>query len=108
DLERDVAAGQAILGCYHIEPQDVFIILSSSGVNAAIIEVAQRVKEHGHFLIAVTSLEHTQHIASRHPTGKKLYEFADIVINNCGPLGDALLELPGGGKACSVSSLSGV
>src|SRR5436309_1547696 len=34
-IERDLAAGQAILGCYHIELQDVFIILSSSGVNAA-------------------------------------------------------------------------
>ncbi len=45
---------------------------------------------------------------SRHPSGKKLYELADIVIDNCGPFGDALLELPGGGKACSISSLSGV
>ncbi len=108
DIERDLAAGQAILSCYHIEPQDVFIILSSSGVNAAIVEVAQRAKEHGHMLVAVTSLEHTQCVASRHPSGKKLYEFADIVIDNCGPFGDALLELPSGGKACSVSSLSGV
>jgi uncharacterized phosphosugar-binding protein len=45
---------------------------------------------------------------SRHPSGKKLYEYADIVIDNCGPFGDTLLELPGGGKACSISSLSGV
>ena len=108
DIERDLAAGQAILSCYRIEPQDVFIILSNSGVNAAIVEVAQRVKEHGHSLVALTSLEHTQRMVSRHPSGKKLYEFADIVIDNCGPFGDALLELPDGGKACSVSSLGGV
>jgi uncharacterized phosphosugar-binding protein len=108
DIERDLAAGQAILGCYRIEPQDVFIILSNSGVNAAIVEVAQRAKEHGHSLVAVTSLEHTQRMVSRHPSGKKLYEFADIVIDNCGPFGDALLELPDGNKVCSISSLSGV
>jgi len=108
EIERDLAAGQAILSCYHIEPQDVFLIASNSGVNAAIVEVAQQTKERGHALVAVTSLEHTRRTESRHPSGKKLYEFADIVIDNCGPWGDTLLELPGGGKACSISSLSGV
>ena len=108
DIERELTAGQAILGCYHIEPQDAFLIASNSGVNAAIVEVALQTKERGHVLVAVTSLEHTQQTESRHPSGKKLYEFADIVIDNCGPCGDTLLELPGGGKACSISSLSGV
>src|SRR5256712_5183704 len=108
EIERDLEAGQAILACYSIEPHDVFIIASNSGVNAAIVEVAQQAKERGHALVAVTSLEHTRRMESRHPSGKKLYEFADIVIDNCGPFGDTLLELPGGGKACSISSLSGV
>lgn len=108
DIERDLEAGAAILSCYPIQPQDVFLITSSSGVNAAIVEVARQVKEQGHALAVVTSLEHTVHMESRHPSGKKLYEFADVVIDNCGPFGDALLELPEGGKACSVSSLSGV
>ncbi|MEO8973854.1 MAG: SIS domain-containing protein [Ktedonobacteraceae bacterium] len=107
NIERDLEAAQAILSCYRIEPQDVFIISSCSGVNAAIIEVALAVKAHSHPLVAVTSLAHTQHVPSRHPSGKKLYELADIVIDNCGPYGDALLALPGGGNVCSVSSLSG-
>ena len=108
EIERDLEAGQAILACYRIETPDVFLIASNSGVNAAIVEVAQRAKEHGHELVALTSLEHTRRMQSRHPSGKKLYEYADIVIDNCGPFGDTLLELPGGGKACSISSLSGV
>ena len=108
EIERDLEAGQAILACYRIEAPDVFLIASNSGVNAAIVEVAQRAKEHGHELVALTSLEHTRRMQSRHPSGKKLYEYADIVIDNCGPFGDTLLELPGGGKACSISSLSGV
>ena len=107
EIERDPEAGKALLACYRIEPQDAFIIASNSGVNVAIVEVALRVKAHGHALVAVTSLAHTQQVASRHPSGKKLYELADIVIDNCGPFGDALLELPSGGKACSISSLTG-
>jgi len=41
----------------------------------------------------------------RHPSGKKLYEFGDIVIDNCGPHGDALIETDGVAKVCSVSSI---
>jgi uncharacterized phosphosugar-binding protein len=108
DIERDLEAGQAILSCYRIEPQDVFIIASNSGINAAIIEVALRAKQHGHALIVVTALEHSRQVASRHPSGKKLYELADIVIDNCGPFGDALLDMPGGqGRACAISSVTG-
>lgn len=107
NIERDREAGQAILHCYRIEPRDVFIISSNSGVNAAIVEVALTVKAHAHPLVAVTSMAHTQNVSSRHPSGKKLYELADIVIDNCGPSGDALLEIPGGGNACAVSLLSG-
>lgn len=107
DIERNQEAGQAILNCYHIELQDIFIIASHSGVNAAIVEVAQQVKERGHPLVAVTSLAHTRQVTSRHTSGKKLYEFADITIDNCAPYGDALLALPGGGKACAISSLTG-
>src|SRR5438093_6143133 len=44
DIERNQEAGQALLSCYHIEPQDVFIIASHSVVNAAIVEVAHQVK----------------------------------------------------------------
>ena len=106
-IERNLAAAQQLLSCYKIDPQDVFIICSQSGANVATIEVALQVKERKHPLIVVTSLEQTKQMSSRHPTGKMLYELADIVIDNCGPSGDALLDLPNGGKACSVSSLTG-
>lgn len=108
EIERNLEAGQAILSCYHIEPQDVFIIASNSGVNVAIVEVALQAKRHNHMLVVVTSLEHSRQMQSRHPSGKKLYELADVVIDNCGPFGDTLLEMPGGrGKACSISLMSG-
>lgn len=107
NIEHEAEAGRALLACQHIDPQDAFIIASNSGVNEAIIEVAQWIKDNGHPLVAVTSLEHSNHVRPRHPSGKRLYELADVVIDNCGPLGDALLELPDGSKACSISSITG-
>jgi uncharacterized phosphosugar-binding protein len=107
DIERDLEAGREILTCYPIEPQDAFIISSNSGINQAIIEVALHVKQHGHQLVAVTSLASSQQTASRHSSGHKLYELADVVIDSCIPYGDALLEMPNGGKACAGSSMSG-
>lgn len=108
DIERDPDAGRALLACHKIYPQDVFIIASNSGVNPAIVDVAEQVKAHGHTLIAVTSMDHSTHMTSRTASGKKLYELADVVIDNCGPYGDALLDMPNGkGKACSISSLTG-
>jgi uncharacterized phosphosugar-binding protein len=108
ECERDQEAGKALLTCHQIEPQDVFIIASQSGVNAAIIEYALQIKQRGHPLIALTSLKHTQHTPSRHPLGQKLYELADIVIDNCTTYGDTLLELPAGEQINSASSLIGV
>ncbi|MDI3298034.1 MAG: SIS domain-containing protein [Bacillota bacterium] len=107
DLERDPEAGRALLALHRLEPQDAFVIASNSGVNPAVVEVALRVKEGDYPLVAVTSLEHTRQVESRHASGRKLYELADVVVDNCGPFGDALLDLPGGGRACSVSSLTG-
>lgn len=108
DIERDPEAGAALLASHEIRPQDAFIIASNSGVNPAIVDVAEHVKAHGHPLVAVTSMDHSTHMTSRAASGKKLYEFADVVIDNCGPYGDALLDMPNGkGKACSISSLTG-
>jgi uncharacterized phosphosugar-binding protein len=108
DIERVPGAGHALLASHTILPQDAFIIASNSGVNPAIVEVAEQVKAHGHTLVAVTSMDHSTRMTSRAASGKKLYELADIVIDNCGPYGDALLDMPNGkGRACSISSLTG-
>jgi uncharacterized phosphosugar-binding protein len=108
ECERDLNAGRELLGCHRVEIQDVFIIASQSGVNAAIVEYAQQVKARHHQLIALTSLAHTQNTPSRHPSGQKLYELADIVIDNGTNYGDILLDLPDGEQIGSASSLVGV
>ncbi|WTL49946.1 SIS domain-containing protein [Streptomyces sp. NBC_01497] len=105
-LERDPAIAHRLYELAAPRPDDVFVIASHSGINGCVVEMAKLVKEHGHGLIAVTSLAHTARVTPRHPSGKRLSDFADVVLDNGGPYGDALLPLPGGGSACAVSSIT--
>lgn len=105
-VERDPAVAHRIYELAEVHPEDVFVIGSNSGGNGSIVEMAQLVRDRGHKLIAVTSLQHSRTITSRHPSGKRLFELADVVIDNCAPYGDALLPLPEGGSVCAVSSIT--
>ena len=90
---------------YDIRENDIFFVISNSGINGVGIDFAMLAKENGHKVIVITSMEHTLAEASRHPSGKKLYMLGDVVIDNCGPHGDALLPTNGIEKVCSVSSI---
>ena len=105
-LERrpDTAARLYELAAPH--PTDAFVIASNSGVNGAIVEMARLVKSRGHELVAITSLAHTWQVPATHESGLRLADLADVVLDNGAPYGDSLLELPGGGKACAVSSMT--
>ena len=108
-IERVEGLSRRVYGLANIEPQDVFVIASSSGGNGAIVEMAEHVTSRGHKLIAITSLEHTARITPRHPSGKRLKDFADVVLDNGAPYGDAVLPLPSGGplagSVCGISSI---
>lgn len=75
-------------------PADVFIVISNSGRNAAPIEVAREAQEHGHPVIAITSVTYSQEQPSRHSSGKRLLDYADVVLDNCGRVGDIAVTLP--------------
>lgn len=106
ELERDPAIAQRIYDLAPVAPQDVFVLISSSGVNGAVVELATIVKDRGHPLIAITSVAHSTRMTSRHPSGRKLLELADVVLDNGAPYGDAILELPGGGSYGAVSTVT--
>ncbi|TWH66012.1 hypothetical protein JD77_00955 [Micromonospora olivasterospora] len=82
------------------------MVASNSGVNGAIVEFAGLVKERGHGLVAITSAQHSARMTSRHPSGRKLADFADVVLDNGAPYGDATLPLPGGGAVGAISSIT--
>lgn len=94
-VERLPGYAEAVLSRYKVNPGDVIIIASNSGRNSVPIEMALAAKARGLTVIALTSLAHTQSQASRHSSGKRLFEIADIVLDNCGKTGDAALDVEG-------------
>ncbi|MEU7746354.1 SIS domain-containing protein [Nonomuraea sp. NPDC049158] len=106
ELERDPAIAHRIYELAPVAPQDVFVLISSSGINGAVVELATIVKERGHPLIALTSVQHSSQMTSRHPSGRKLLDLADVVLDNGAPYGDAILELPGGGGYGAISTVT--
>jgi len=105
--EREPGLARRIYELAAPRPVDAFLIVSNSGINAAVVEMAELVRERGHGLIAITSRAHTAAVSVRGP-GRRLSELADIVIDNGAPAGDAAVDLPGGARIGALSSLTGV
>jgi len=104
--EREPSIAHRVYELAAPHENDLFVIASNSGGNGSIVEMASLVKDWGHRLIAFTSLAHATAVESRHPSGKHLHDYADVVIDNCGPMGDTLLPMPGGGEVCAISSIT--
>ncbi|MCX7299462.1 MAG: SIS domain-containing protein [Rhodobacterales bacterium] len=108
-IEREPGQAARVLSHYTVTPGDVVIIASNSGRNAYPIELALLAKEAGATTIALTSLTHAQHITSRHPSGKRLFELTDVVLDNGGAYGDGSLAIPGlAAKMGPTSTIIGV
>jgi uncharacterized phosphosugar-binding protein len=105
ELERTPSVAHRLYELAPIKPDDAFIIASNSGVNGAVVEMAQLVKQRGHALIAITSLAHSARVDSRHESGLKLSDLADVVLDNGAPYGDAALPYEGGAVG-AVSSIT--
>lgn len=106
EFERDPNVGENLLALFDVQPHDVFVIASNSGVNGSILGVALAAKARGHKLIAVTSLDHTMRVTPKHPSGKRLSEVADVVIDNLAPYGDSTMALEDGTGIGAVSSIT--
>jgi uncharacterized phosphosugar-binding protein len=89
--ERVEGAGRQYFLQVGAEPGDVIILVSTSGRNAFPVEMAIAAKEAGLVVIGMTSLAYSDSVASRHPSGKKMYEFCDVVLDNLTAPGDAIL-----------------
>lgn len=94
-IEKLPGLADIIYDSYKIEKGDIMIVTSNSGRNAAPIEMAMRCQKEGIYCVAVTNLAQSTATTSRHPSGKKLYEYADLVIDTAVPSGDAYLNIDG-------------
>lgn len=94
-MERVPGLGAELLAASPANEGDVLLIASTSGRNAVVIDMALEAARRKIRTIGITSLEYAGGVSSRHPSGKKLPDLCDIVIDNRAPYGDACLEIEG-------------
>jgi len=106
--EREPERAGALMAKYGVGAGDLLLIISNSGRNPLCVEMALRAKAAGCFVAALTSIRHSSAGASRHASGLRLYEAADLVLDNLGELGDACVSYENfPGKAAPTSTVVG-
>lgn len=98
---------QTLLRDVALDPTDCLIVISNSGRNASPLEVALAGRKAGLAVVAVTSLAFSTGITSRHSSGQKLYQVADVVLDLCGEAGDAVAPLASGIRVGPTSTAIG-
>lgn len=89
-----------------IKRGDVLIINSNSGRTVNVVETALQCRRRGVVTIAICSSQQMGKCDPVHPSGKKLFEVADICIDNCSPYGDALVEVRDNERMCPASGIA--
>jgi len=87
--ERRVGSGSALLAGAGVTAGDCLVVSSQSGINPVPVEIAAGGRDLGAMVIAITSVAHGRSVASRDPSGRRLPDVADVVIDTCTPVGDA-------------------
>lgn len=103
-LEQVPGFAEEIIRSHDISSRDAALVISSSGVNAVPVEMAIGFKYRSVPVVAVTSVQHSSRVQPKNPAGQRLMEVADIVIDNCTPLGDAVVSLAGCSEPIGATS----
>ena len=108
-FERIEGVGSTLMRGFDGRPGEVLIVISNSGVNPLPIEVALEGKRRGLFTVGITSFSHSNQVAPKHSSGKRLADVVDIAIDTHVPYGDAGLTIEGiDSKVCPLSNVAGV
>lgn len=96
-----------VLGRANILPDDVVMIGSVSGYNYFPVDLALKANELGCLTVAITSVQYSSRLKSRHPSGKRLFEACTFCLDNCTNYGDTLVDVPAlGQRICPASGIS--
>jgi uncharacterized phosphosugar-binding protein len=107
-LEKTPGYAEQILRNFAFGPKDVMIVISTSGIREVIVEMAEGARRHGLRVIGVVSRAHCDQAKPAHPSGKKLTDVCDLVLDNGAPVGDSLVELEGApGRTGPFSTVGG-
>ncbi|MGL4677005.1 MAG: sugar isomerase domain-containing protein [Brevinema sp.] len=93
--EQTEGVGYLLSDSYPLKEGDFLLIHSVSGRNPAVVELALSAKEKNVYVAGLFSKQYSGSVTSRHSSGKKLDEIADIMINNHVETGDACIKIEG-------------
>lgn len=102
-LERTENYAEKFLDHQPLNPGDSIIIFGHSGRNASGIDTALYCKERGIFVVAITAKANLDKPAT-HSSGKRLADAADLAIDTCAPIEDAIVSVEGWSRPVSGSS----
>jgi uncharacterized phosphosugar-binding protein len=94
-LENVPGLAERILRNFGLDERDTALVISSSGCNIVPIEMAEEFQKKKIKVIAVVTQEHLEKSTTKRTDGKKLSDFADIVLDTGAPLGDSMITVPG-------------
>jgi uncharacterized phosphosugar-binding protein len=94
-LENVSGLAERVLRNFDLSSQDSALVISSSGCNVVPIEMAEQFQRRGVRVVALVSKEHADASKSRRADGKKLTDFADLVLDTGAPVGDAMVRIAG-------------
>jgi uncharacterized phosphosugar-binding protein len=107
-LENVQGFGPVLWRNFVTAPDDCLLAISTSGCNAVTIDVALEAQRLGMFVVALTSRAHAEASTSRHESGRKLHEVADLVLDQHAPAGDSAVWIKGlTTPVAPISSVSG-
>jgi len=94
-LENVPGLAARILRNFDLSPTDSALVISSSGCNVVPIEMAEEFRRRGVKVVAIISRAHSDASTSQRADGRKLQDFADLVLDTGAPVGDAMVKVPG-------------
>ena len=94
-LENVSGLAEKILRNFDVSSRDAALVASSSGCNIVPMEMAESFQKRGVKVVVIVSKQHSAASSSRHPGGKKLPDFADLVLDTGAPVGDAMVRIEG-------------
>jgi uncharacterized phosphosugar-binding protein len=94
-LENVSGFAERILRNFDLSATDSALVISSSGCNTVPIEIAQGFQQRHIRVVAIVSKQHSEASQSQHATGKKLTDYADLVLDTGAPVGDAMVPIAG-------------
>ena len=94
-LENVSGLAERILRNFDLKPADSALVASSSGCNIVPVEMAEGFRKRGIKVVAIISRKHSEASKSQHASGKKLQDFADLVLDTGAPAGDAMVRVEG-------------